>query len=311
MTRMKAAVCDRYGPPEVLRIAEVQAPVPAHNEILVRIHASTVNSSDWYVRSGIPMSPLAVQIPFRVLVGFRRPRRRIIGLILSGEVVEAGRAVTRFRPGDRVWAFTKLRFGAYAEHTCLKEDSSVAIAPAIATYDEAAAIAYGGLMALHYLRRGGLRSGQRVLVYGASGAAGTAAVQLARHAGAEVTGVCGPDNIELVTSLGAVAALDYTTVEALPDAATWDLVLDAVGKRRSSPLKVACRRAVAPGGTYVSVDDGTPGFAAADLAALAALVESGAIRAVIDRVYPLEQIAAAHRYVETDHKRGNVVITVA
>jgi NADPH:quinone reductase-like Zn-dependent oxidoreductase len=308
---MKAAVCERYGTPEVLRVAEVEAPVPAHDEILVRIHASTVNSSDWYVRSGIRTSPLAVQIPFRVLVGFRRPRRRIIGLILSGEVVEAGRAVTRFRPGDRVWAFTKLRFGAYAEYACVKENSSVAIAPATVTHDEAAAIAYGGLMALHYLRRGGLRSGQRLLVYGASGAAGTAAVQLARHAGAEVTGVCGPDNMELVRSLGAVAVLDYTAIETLPDGAAWDLVLDAVGKRRSSPLKVACRQAVAPGGAYVSVDDGTPGLAAADLAALAELVESGAIRAVIDRVYPLEQIVEAHRYVETDHKRGNVVITVS
>ena len=202
----------------------------------MRIHASTVNSSDWYVRSGIPMSPLVVQIPFRFLVGFRRPRRRIIGLILSGEVVETGRSITRFRPGDRVWAFTKLRFGAYAEYTCLKEDSSVAIAPAHVAHDEAAAIAYGGLMALHYLRRGGIRSGQRVLVYGASGAAGTAAVQLARRAGAEVTGVCGPDNLELVVSLGAVAVLDYTTVEALPNGATYDLVLDAVGKRRGSPL---------------------------------------------------------------------------
>ena len=308
---MKAAVCERYGPPEVLRIAEVEAPVPAHDEILVRTHASTVNSSDWYVRSGIPQSPLAVQVPFRLLVGLRRPRRRIIGLILSGEVVGVGRTVSRFRPGDRVWAFTKLHFGAYAEYTCLKEDSSVAVAPAGVTHDEAAAIAYGGLMALHYLRRGGVRSGQRVLVYGASGAAGTAAVQLARHAGSVVTGVCGPGNVELVMSLGAVAALDYTTLETLPNGATYDLVLDAVGKRRTSPLKGACQRAVAPGGAHVSVDDGTPDFAAADLAALAELVESGAIRAVIDRVYPLELIAEAHRYVETDHKRGNVVITIA
>ena len=308
---MKAAVCDRYGPPEVLRVADVEAPVPAHDEILVRIHASTVNSSDWYVRSGVRTSPLSVQVPFRLLVGLRRPRRRIIGLILSGEVVGVGRAVTRFRPGDRVWAFTKLRFGAYAEYACLKEDSSVAIAPVGVTHDEAAAIVYGGLMALHYLQRGGVRSGQRVLVYGASGAAGTAIVQLARHAGAEVTGVCSPGNAELVRSLGAVAVLDYTAVDAPPAGATYDLVLDAVGKRRGSPLKDACRRAVALGGSYVSVDDGTPGFAAADLVALADLVESGAIRAVIDRTYPLERIAEAHRYVETDHKRGNVVVTIA
>jgi len=308
---MKAAVCDRYGPPEVLRIAEVEAPVPAHDEILVRIHASTVNSSDWYVRSGIPTSPLGVQVPFRLLVGFRRPRRRILGLILSGEVVEAGRSITRFRPGDRVWAFTKLRFGAYAEYASLAEESSVAIAPADVTDEEAAAIAYGGLLALHYLRRGRVRSGERVLVYGASGAAGTAAVQLARHVGAVVTGVCGPSNAELVQSLGAVSTLDYTRSVTPPAGAAYDLVLDAVGKRRGSPLKDACRRALAPGGRYISVDDGAPSFSAADLAHLADLVDAGAIVPVIDRVYPLERIAEAHRYVETDHKRGNVVVTIS
>ncbi len=308
---MKAAVCDRYGPPEVLRVAQVQMPVPAADEILVRVHASTVNSSDWYVRSGIPNSPLVVQVPFRLLVGLRRPRRRVLGLILCGEVVETGRAVRRFRRGDRVWAFTKLRFGAYAEYACVAEGSSVALAPADVTDEEAAAIAYGGLMALHYLRRGGLRSGGRVLVYGASGSAGTAIVQLARHAGAKVTAVCGPGNVELVTSLGADATLDYTRVDAPPAGATWDLVLDAVGKRRGSPLKDACRRAVAAGGRYVSVDDGTPAFSAADLARLAELADAGAIAPVIDRVYPLDRIADAHRYVESDHKRGNVVITIA
>jgi NADPH:quinone reductase-like Zn-dependent oxidoreductase len=308
---MKAAVCDRYGPPEVLRIAEVARPVPAADEILVRVRASTVNSSDWYTRSGVRRSPLAVQVPFRLLVGVRRPRRRILGLVLAGEVAEAGKAVTRFRPGDRVWAFTKLRFGAYAEYACLKEASTVAVAPATATDEEAAAMVYGGLMALHYLRRGGLRGGQRVLVYGASGAVGTAAVQLARQAGAEVTGVCGPANADLVTSLGAACVLDYTTVDNLPAGASFDLVLDAVGKRKGSALKAACRRAVAPGGRYVSVDDGTPELTAADLVHLAELVESGAIEPVVDRVYPLEWIAEAHRYVEADHKRGNVVVTVA
>jgi NADPH:quinone reductase-like Zn-dependent oxidoreductase len=308
---MKAAVCDRYGPPEVLRVTEVETPVPADDEILVRVHASTVNSSDWYVRSGIPTAPLAVQVPFRLLVGLRRPRRRVLGLILCGEVIEAGRAVRRFRPGDRVWAFTKLRFGAYAEYACVREESSVAVAPADVTDEEAAAIAYGGLMALHYLRRGRVRSGDRVLVYGASGAAGTAAVQLARHAGAVVTGVCGPGNVELVRDIGAAATLDYTRTDAPPAGAAYDLVLDAVGKRRGSPLKEACRRALAPGGRYVSVDDGTPAFAAADLVRLAELVDCGAITPVNDRVYPLERIADAHRYVEADHKRGNVVVTVA
>lgn len=308
---MRAAVCDRYGPPEVLRVAEVEAPVPTDDEILVRVGASTVNSSDWYARSGVRTAPLSVQVPFRLLVGVRRPRRRILGLILCGEVVEAGRAVARFRPGDRVWAFTKLRFGAYAEYACLREASTVAIAPSRATDEEAAAVAYGGLMALHYLRRGGLRGGQRVLVYGASGAVGTAAVQIARDAGAVVTAVCGPGNAGLVTSLGAASTVDYTHTDVLPPDATYDLVLDAVGKRRGSRLKDACRRAVSPGGRYVSVDDGTPGFPAADLVHLAQLVDAGAVVPVIDRVYPLERIAEAHRYVETDHKRGNVVVTIA
>ncbi len=307
---MRAAVCERYGPPEVLRVMDVAMPVPADDEMLVRVHASTVNSSDWYVRSGIPRSPLGVQVPFRLLVGLRRPRRRILGMILCGEVVETGSRVRRFHAGDRVWAFTKLRFGAYAEYACLAEASSVAVAPADVTDVEAAAIAYGGLLALHSLRRGRLAPGERVLVYGASGAAGTAAVQLAHHGGALVTGVCGRDNAELVGSLGADSTLDYTSVDALPAGAAYDLVLDAVGKRKSSPLKHACRHALAPGGRYVSVDDGTPAFSAADLVRLAELVDAGAIAPVIDRIYPLARIADAHRYVEADHKRGNVVVTI-
>ena len=308
---MKAAVCDRYGPPEVLRIADVARPFPAADEILVRVRASTVNSSDWYVRSGVRRSPLAVQVPFRLLVGLRRPRQPILGLVLAGEVAEAGAAVTRFRPGDRVWAFTKFRFGAYAEYACVQEGSTVALAPANASDEDAAAMLYGGMMALHYLRRGGLGSGQHVLVYGASGAVGTAAVQLATHAGAEVTGVCGSANADLVTSLGATSVLDYTSTDSLPPGMVFGLVLDAVGKRRGSALKAACRRAVAPGGRYVSVDDGTPDFPTTDLVRLAQLADDGAIEPIVDRVYPLEWIAEAHRYVEADHKRGNVVVTVA
>jgi NADPH:quinone reductase-like Zn-dependent oxidoreductase len=196
----------------------------------VRVRASTVNSSDWYARSGVRQSPLAVQVPFRLLVGIRRPRQPILGLVLAGEVVEVGSAVAEFHAGDRVWAFTKLRFGAYAEYTCVKEHSTVAHAPATVSDEDAAAILYGGMMALHYLRRGGLGSGQRVLVYGASGAVGAAAVQLAAHAGAEVTGVCGPANADLVTSLGAASVLDYTSTDLLPPGMAFDLDLDAVGK---------------------------------------------------------------------------------
>lgn len=307
---MKAAVCERYGPPDVLRVKEVRRPVPAADEILVRVRASTVNSSDWYVRSGVKRSPLAVQVPFRLLVGLRRPRQPILGLVLAGDVVETGSSVRRFQAGDRVWAFTKLRFGAYAEYACVKENSTVALAPASASDEDAAAMLYGGMMAIHYLRRGRLGPGQHVLVYGASGAVGTAAVQLATNAGADVVGVCGPANADLVTSLGATLALDYTSSDALPAGMAFDLVLDAVGKRRTSALKAACRRALAPGGRYVSVDDGTPDFPSADLVRLAQLADDGAIDPVVDRVYPLEWIAEAHRYVEADHKRGNVVVTL-
>ena len=310
MIRMKAAVCERFGPPDVLRIADVPRPIPASDELLVRVRASAVNSSDWYVRSGIPGSPLAVQVPFRLLVGIRRPRQPILGLVLAGDVVETGSAVATFHAGDRVWAFTKLRFGAYAEYACVKEHGTVALAPAGASDEDAAAMLYGGLMAMHYLRRGGLGPGQRVLVYGASGAVGTAAVQLATHAGARVTGVCGPANADLVGSLGATLVLDYTSTDSLPPGLAFDLVLDAVGKRRGSPLKEACRRAVAPSGRYVSVDDGTPAFGRDDLVRLAELADDGVIDPIVDRVYPLEWIAEAHRYVEADHKRGNVVITL-
>ena len=204
----------------------------------------------------------------------------------------------------------RLRFGAYAEYACVKEDSTVALAPASASDEDAAAILYGGMMAMHYLRRGGdrvraARARLRRVRRGRDGRRATG------HAfGADVTGVCGPANADLVTSLGATRVLDYTSTDSLPPDIAFDLVLDAVRKRRLA-LKAACRRAVAPGGMYVSVDDGTPGFPAADLVRLAQLVDDGAIDPVVDRVYPLEWIAEAHRYVEADHKRGNVVVTLA
>jgi NADPH:quinone reductase-like Zn-dependent oxidoreductase len=247
----------------------------------------------------------------RLAIGITRPRRGIVGLVLAGEVQRTGNAVTRFRVGDRVVAFTELRLGAYAQYTCLPETSTMAAAPSHLTYEEAAAIPYGGLLALHYLRRGNIRRGQRVLVYGASGAVGTSAVQLAKHFGAEVTAVCGTTNVELVRSLGADAVMDYTKEHALGPGQLFDIVLDAVGKRKTSSLKEACRTALAPAGKYVSVDDGTPRMHASELALLTELVETGKLKPVIDRRYPLEQIVEAHRYVEAEHKKGNVVITVS
>lgn len=307
---MKAAVCARYGPPEVLKIEEVSRPAPRTRDLLIKTHASTVNSSDWFIRSGLPDAPFSTRAAMKLLVGIRRPRRSILGLVLAGEVAETGRRVQRFRVGDRVYAFTKFHFGGYAQYTCLPATATIAIAPSNLSYEEAAAIPYGGLLGLHFLRKGEIRAGQRVLIYGASGAVGTSAVQLAKHVGTEVTAVCGPTNIDLVTSLGADATIDYTSVDS-PGEVRYDLVLDAVGKRKTSPLKTACQEALTPGGRYVSVDDGRPEFPAADLAVLTDLVEAGELEPVIDRRYRLEEIAEAHRYVEEEHKRGNVVISIS
>lgn len=307
---MRAAVCTGYGPPEVLQVEEVATPSPGRNEVLVKVHASTVSSSDTFVRSGIPTAPLFTRMTMRMLVGFARPRKRILGLILAGEVEQTGRDVRRFQVGDRVWAFTKFNFGGYAQYASLPESSTVGLAPVGLSYETAAAVPYGGLLGLHYLRAGGITTRRRVLVYGASGAVGTSAVQLAKHFGAHVTGVCGTSNLDLVRSLGSDATIDYTTEDSPDGGASYDLVLDAVGKRKSSPLKVAAQEAIALGGAYVSVDDGTPKLPASDLDILKDLVESGDLRPVVDCTYPLEQIAEAHRYVEEEHKRGNVVITI-
>jgi NADPH:quinone reductase-like Zn-dependent oxidoreductase len=308
---MKAAICPSYGPPEVLFIDDVPKPIPRIDEILVKVRASSVNSSDWFIRSGLPEAPFFMRWMMKVVLGFRGPRRRILGLIVAGEVAEIGKSVTRFRTGDRVYAFSKFRLGGYAQFTCLRESGTVAIAPRNLPDEEAAAIPYGGLLALHCLRRAALEPGQHIVIYGASGAVGTSAIQLARNVGAEVTAVCGPANAALVRALGATHVIDYTTERSLPEGARYHVVLDAVGKRKTSALRSACKDALVPGGRSISVDDGTPDLSASDLEELSALVDAGAVRPVIDRRYPLEHIVDAHRYVEQEHKKGNVVITVA
>jgi NADPH:quinone reductase-like Zn-dependent oxidoreductase len=307
--RMKAAVCTRYGPPEVLQLRDVPRPAVGARDVLVRIDAATVSVSDCYIRSGIPSAPLAMRLLARLVVGFRRPRRPILGAALAGTVEETGRRVTRFRPGDRVHAFTLMRMGAYAQYARVPEKALLAHTPAGVSADEAAALPYGGLLALHSLRKVEIRPGDPVLVYGASGAIGTAALQLAKHFGAEVTAVCGTGNLELVRSLGADAVLDYTRDDT-PGGRRYALVFDAVGRRRTSALKVACQTALTPGGRYLSVDDGLPRLHRDGFALLTELAGVGKLKAVVDRRYPLEQIAEAHRYVEQRHKRGNVVVTM-
>jgi len=307
---MKAAVCTRYGPPDVLQIRDVAKPVPRDGEVLIRIRAAAVTFSDCFARSGFKGAPRIMQILVRPVLGIRGPRRSILGLVLAGEIEQAGKRVRRFGVGDRVFAFTMLHGGGFAQYTCLRENKTIALAPSNLSDEAAAAIPYGGLMALHHLRKG-IQSGQQVLIYGASGATGTSAVQLARHFGAEVTAVCSTTNLELVKSLGADTVIDYTTQDALDGGKRYDLVLDAVGRRKTSALKVACSQALAPGGKYVSVDDEMPRVSAAALTLLAELAEGGKLKPVIDRRYPLEQIAEAHRYVDDGHKKGNVVVTVS
>lgn len=305
---MKAAICTRYGPPEVLQIRDVPDPVPGAKDVLIRIHAAAATPSDCYIRSGLPAAPLISRLSIRIGFGFGRPRRPILGAVLVGEVEAAGAGVRRFHAGDRVWAFTLLRMGAYAQRIVLPERFKLlAPAPSNLAYEEAAAIPYGGLIALYFLRKANIQRGQRVLIYGASGANGTAALQFARHRGARVTAACGPANIELCRSLGAGTVLDYTK-DAGPALPRYDLVFDAVGRRKTSALKDAAKNALTLGGRYMSVDDSLPRTTRDNLVGLARLAEAGVLKPVIDTVYPLSRIADAHSHVEAGHKKGNVII---
>ena len=306
---MRAVVCTRYGPPEVLRLEQLETPTPRKNEVRIRIFATAVTSSDCYVR-GLNLS-LAYRIMARIAVGWSAPRRSVLGMVLSGEIDALGPNVRSSKVGDQVFGFNRHRFGTYAEYVCWPEDGLLATRPANLTDAEAASIPYGGLLALHFLRRANVRAGQRVLVYGASGAVGTFAVQLARHFGAEVTGVCSTANLELVRSLGATTVVDYTREDCTAQGQRYDLIFDAVGKRKSAAALRHCDQALASGGKRLSVDDGTPKLLVDDLRLLGELAREGEIRPVIDRCYPLEELAEAHRYVDEGHKRGNVVIAVA
>jgi NADPH:quinone reductase-like Zn-dependent oxidoreductase len=320
---MKAIVYTEYGPPDVLRLQEVAKPVPKDNEVLLRIYATTVAIEDVNMRRG-SLGPS----------GRWKPTRAILGTYLAGEVETSGKDVKQFCKGDQVYGFTGFgRLGAYAEYTCMPESGALAIKPANMSYEEAAAIPNGGLTALPFLRdTGKIRSGHKVLIYGASGAVGTAAVQLARYYGAEVTGVCSAANLELVKALGASKVADYTREDFTQTGQTYDIIFDAVGKSSFS----RCRNSLTPRGIYLTTVPmpatllqmlwtllargkkakfTATGLRSArkkkeELVFLTELVEAGEFRAVIDRCYPLEQMAEAHRYVEKGHKKGNVVITV-
>jgi NADPH:quinone reductase-like Zn-dependent oxidoreductase len=305
---VKTVVCTRYGPPEVLRLAERETPVPRKNEVRIRVLATAVTSSDCYLR-GLDLNR-AYRLMARVAIGWNAPRQPVLGMVLSGKVDAVGPDATSFAVGEPVFGFDRHRFGAYAQYVCWPEDGLLVARPANLTDLEAVAIPYGGLLALAYLRKAGVRAGQRVLVYGASGAVGTSAVQLARYLGAEVTGVCSTPNVDLVASLGANAVIDYTAEDFTDRAGRYDVVLDAVGKRKSAAALRRSRRVLAPGGACISVDDGRPTLRHHDLMLLGDLATKGEIRPVIDRTHALEEIVEAHRYVDTGHKRGNVVVRV-
>ena len=324
---MKAAVYTRYGPPDVLEIKDVEKPVPADNEVLVRVHATTVCAADWRMRKADPFL-------IRLMNGLSAPKKiHVLGIEFAGRIESVGRAVTRFREGDEVFGATGFKFGAHAEYVCVPADGVIEMKPANMTLEEAAAVFFGAVSALHFLRKAGIRAGQKVLVYGASGSVGVFAVQLAKHFGAHVTGVCSTRNVELVRSLGADEVVDYTKEDFSRAGRVYDIVCDTVGKSGfSRSLKSLVR-----GGAYVligysgqlpsflgglvrgmwasatgaaKVIGGVAHAAAGDVSLLKGLIEAGTLRTVIDRRYSLDEIAEAHRYAEAGHKRGHVVIVL-
>lgn len=323
---MKAMVWTKYGPPDVLQLKEVEKPVPRDNEVLIRIHATTVETGDCELRRYEMHNKIV--LPMRLYFGLLRPTRvKILGQQLAGVIESVGKEVTLFKPGDQVFAPTEMSFGAYAEYLCLPSTHAIAIKPVNMNYEEAATVSVGGLNALHFLRKANVQRGQKVLIYGTSGSIGTFAVQLAKVFGAEVTGLCSTAKIALVKSLGADNVIDYTNEDFSESGEAYDVIFDTIGK---SPFSASIK-ALTKNGCYLQANPTVSqmvrglwtsmtsskkvmfefaAYRVEDLNYLKSLIEAGKLKSVIDRCYPLEQTAEAHRYVEEGHKKGNVVITL-
>lgn len=331
---MKAVVYTQYGSPDVLQLKEVEKPTPKDNEILVRVHATPINFGDTLARRFSQVSPREFHMPFfmwlpaRIAMGFTRPKNTILGSEFAGEVEATGKAVTRFKKGDAVFGYRGMSLGANVEYLCMAETGMVTIKPVNMTDEEAASVPYGALTALSLLRKVNIQSGQKALINGASGGIGSYALQLARYFGAEVTGVAGTPRLELVKSLGADKVIDYTREDFTRNGETYDLIVDVLGKSSFS----RCKSSLKPDGRllyvsfrmrqlfqmlWTSITGGQRVICALsnekpqDLVFIKELIEAGKIKSVIDRCYPLEQTAEAHRYIETGFKTGSVVITVA
>ena len=313
---MKAVICTKYGPPEVLQIKEVEKPTPKDNEVLIKIHATTAHVGDSKVRSfkpGLgPVKDIFYKPLMRLMVGFTGPRKKILGMDIAGEIELVGKDVTRFKKGDQVFAstFEGITYsGGYAEYKCLSEDGVIAKKPTNMTYGEAAPVPNGGVTALLILRKANIQKGQKVLIYGASGSMGTYSVQLAKYFGAEVTGVCSTTNIEMVKSLGADKVIDYTQENFNDNSEMYDVIFDSVAKIESSQRKRFLKKT----GIFLDGLSSSNGlkFKAEDLIFLKEIIEKGQLKSIIDRQYTLEDIVEAHRYIDSGHKKGNVVVTVA